>query len=273
MPRTKLPNCKPKTKGSVDTKSHDSVRNTPTNAKVIKPAKPAPAKANAVVKMAKAIEKKLKKIEPEEKKDKVTIKPEPFNLATMSENEKIAYLVKFPFVGRATHSDADKDKVQPEFLYRHDPQALEVFKSITYVDPPYKRGDAITNFNKDENHKNLEDWGLLKELVAEACKSKNDSLKPRDFKAITWAYNLKVKYDWDLANPDNPKGYLPRGSNTMHSLICKDWDAFGREYGHLFSDWKTIKANLDKKTKRRRSKDEANEAAKIAAKENATASA
>ncbi|PVH79317.1 hypothetical protein DL98DRAFT_589554 [Cadophora sp. DSE1049] len=119
------------------------------------------------------------------------------------------------FVGLITLNPADKNKLPPEFLYRNDRQALEVFKSITYIDPPYKRGDAVTKFN-------MEPQG-----------SKGISFKPKDFKAITWAYNLKAKYGWDLANPENPKGYLPREWNTLHSLTFKHWDAFGAEYAQL----------------------------------------
>ncbi|KAK0120119.1 hypothetical protein ONS95_011527 [Cadophora gregata] len=131
----------------------------------------------------------------------------------------------------------------------------------------------MTAFNRRQNHQKLEDRLYLNKQVAEGCRAKDAFLMPRDFKAITWAYNLKSKYLWDKANPKNPQGFLPRGYNTMHSLICKDLEAFSAQYGHLFTDWAAIKAKRIEEQKKRRSNREAKQAAQKAAEDAAKGAA
>ncbi|KAK0120118.1 hypothetical protein ONS95_011526 [Cadophora gregata] len=117
-----------KTKGSAATKSLSHVINSTTPSKVVKPASTASVKAKVINKATKeamdkkinALEKKVAaKAEAEDKKNISKSKREEkeIDVATISEAEKIDYLVNYRFEGRTTFNAADKTMLQPGYLY------------------------------------------------------------------------------------------------------------------------------------------------------------
>ncbi|KAH7346372.1 hypothetical protein BKA65DRAFT_502268 [Rhexocercosporidium sp. MPI-PUGE-AT-0058] len=129
-------------------------------------------------------------------------------------------LIKSDLVCPTKPHPNDKGTLSMGFIFRNQDVLLQSFNDIDPPTPIKNRNDAVNDDNGCQLKVHTEDMELLVFLVISGIISCGRGISGKDFKAITDIYNRIIRHRL-LGHGLEPKKYLPRGWNNLHSVIHK----------------------------------------------------